>query len=133
MGSIVFVESDERIRHIARCMLEKHDFTVYEAESGQDGIDLIKKFQPDLVITDLFTPQLGGIEIIRHARERRPELPVIAICRFKEAPYLKVAKHLGAFSGLCKPFNESELLTVVQDALHAAGQTESAERVASHA
>lgn len=117
MHSVVFLDNQEITRQIARRILEKNNFRVYAATSGKEGLGLIEQVQPDVVVTDLFMPQMGGIEVIKHVNSHLSRTPVIAICRFKEAPYLKVAKHLGAFSGLCKPFSEAELLMVIHDAL----------------
>ncbi len=122
-GTILFLDQHKVNRQISRQILTKNGFHIVDADNRKDGIQMIDKIHPDVVVTDLFMPQLGGIDIITYMAEHHPQTPVIATCRFKEAPYLKVAKHLGAFSGLCKPFSEAELLFVIREALRTTNTT----------
>ena len=77
--------------------------------------------RPDLLITDIFMPEMEGLETIRQARALQPGLPIIAMSgfSFEERDYLGVAEKFGALASLRKPFRPTELLDLVNRLLTA--------------
>jgi len=70
----------------------------------------------DLVITDIFMPEMDGLEMIISLRKSRPSLPIVAISGADEQ-YLKLAVGLGARAALAKPLPMTKLLEAVRQAL----------------
>lgn len=84
-----------------------------------DALKMIDSHQPDLVLTDLHLPDGNGIEVIRHARTRLPETPVIMMTAYHSPEALSAANEAGVTGYLRKPFAMAELGQTVEAALAA--------------
>jgi two-component system cell cycle sensor histidine kinase/response regulator CckA len=77
-GTILVVEDDPLVLGIARRALVEDGFRVFEANNGRKALELMEQESGiDAVLTDLAMPELGGSELARRLRERRPELPIV--------------------------------------------------------
>lgn len=95
-----------------------HD--VLEAPDGKVALSLLKEEAADLVICDLFMPEMDGVEVLRQLRRDYPNLRVVAISGGAyqgRVQLLDVAKALGAVAVLGKPFQPHQLLELVNDLL----------------
>jgi two-component system KDP operon response regulator KdpE len=112
----VLVVDDERpIRRFLRISLEAI-YTVFEAETGVEALQMVAANHPDLVILDLGLPDMDGLEVTRRLREWTL-VPVIVIS-VRDREDDKVAMlDAGADDYLTKPFNASELLARIRAAL----------------
>lgn len=101
------------------------------AVSGQFALERVANQAFDVVLTDIFLPEVDGLEIISAVRKRLPRAQIVAISG--GAPYmtptdaLKVARRLGACASLEKPFSRDDLLVVIRDAVALARSPESEE------
>ena len=80
-GQILVVEDDEPTRSLLRRTLQGDGWEVAEAENGQEGLNALDKFKPDLVLLDLMMPKMDGFEFLRQFRSREAyrEVPVIVV------------------------------------------------------
>jgi YesN/AraC family two-component response regulator len=102
-------------------MLEKAGHEIEIALNGNEGLNLVDKFQPELLITDIVMPEKEGLELIFDLRKKKPELKIIAISgggRFQFEGYLTSAKHLGADRVFQKPLDHKEFIQAVSDLLN---------------
>ncbi len=76
---ILFVDDEERLREVAKAILESQGYEVLCAKDGFDGLSALKDSLPDLVISDLQMPNMDGFEFLSVVRQRFPHLPVIVI------------------------------------------------------
>jgi len=76
---LLVVDDEPSIREITSAMLVEQGYEVLTAEDGQEALEVLPLFLPDLVITDLRMPRLSGFELLEIMRERFPKLPVIAV------------------------------------------------------
>lgn len=76
---LLVVDDETSIREVTSAMLAEQGYEVMTAEDGQQALELLPQFRPDLVITDLRMPRLSGFELLEIMRERFPRLPVIAV------------------------------------------------------
>jgi CheY-like chemotaxis protein len=76
---ILFVDDDERLRELAKAILELQGYEVLCAIDGFDGLAALKDSLPDLIISDLQMPNMDGFEFLSVIRQRFPQLPVIVI------------------------------------------------------
>jgi len=114
---ILLVDDDTAVRDSIAVVLSAAGHTVEQAENGIDGMRLLRRHSPDLVITDILMPQKEGIEIIREIRSLVPATPIIAISGgggTGQADYLKMAQAFGANAALAKPFDPEALLALVK-------------------
>lgn len=76
---VLVVDDETSIREVTSAMLTEKGYEVLTAGDGQQALELLSQFRPDLVITDLRMPRLSGYELLGIIRERFPGLPVIVI------------------------------------------------------
>lgn len=87
-----------------------------DAKDGEAGLHTIESMSPTMIVTDIVMPNREGIETIREAKRRFPEIPIIAISgggRLGPEGFLELAVKLGADDCLAKPFRPAELLNKV--------------------
>ena len=109
-GPVVLVVDDEiQIRRFLRVSLTASGYVVYEAATGQAGLDQAALVRPDVVILDLGLPDMGGLDMLRRLREWSP-VPVVVLS-VRDADADKIALlDAGADDYLTKPFSMGELL-----------------------
>jgi two-component system KDP operon response regulator KdpE len=118
---IVVIEDEAEIRRFLRVTLHAHNYRLFEAASGADGLVEVATRQPDVVIIDLGLPDLDGLEVIQKIREWSSVPVVVLSARGGERDKV-VALDAGADDYIEKPFGTEELLARVRVALrHAAG------------
>jgi CheY-like chemotaxis protein len=76
---ILFVDDEERLRVLAKAILESQGYDVICAKDGFEGLAALKESLPDLIISDLQMPNMDGFEFLSVVRQRFPHLPVIVI------------------------------------------------------
>ncbi|MGH3026200.1 MAG: response regulator [Gaiellaceae bacterium] len=83
---------------------------VGEATTGADALECIARLQPDLVLLDIYLPDLSGVEVLRRLRATaQPHVDVIAITSAKDVNVLREAMHLGVVHYIVKPFTFATL------------------------
>lgn len=123
MSDILILDDDEQITRMASLMLErKAGYTTATTESGEEALTILEEVPVRLLITDILMPGIDGIEIINQSRKRYPDLKIIAMSggrRKITADFnLKSASMLGADATLAKPFNQTQLLKLVNELIN---------------
>src|SRR5437879_2307831 len=115
MAKILVIDDEPGIRDIIGRVLEDSGHEVRSYENGRGAIEQVKSWPADLLITDIFMPEVEGLETIRRIRQIRPDLPIIAISGVDMAgsDYLGIAKKFGAVATLKKPFWPANLVDLV--------------------
>jgi CheY-like chemotaxis protein len=124
MRRILVVDDDPLVGHAMRLWLKQHGYRVSTAGSGAKGLALLERSTFDLLVVDVFMPNMRGFESIRIFHERAPKIPLIAIsggvfddAETTDPDFLRLAARLGATRCLRKPFKPSTLLGVIDDCL----------------
>lgn len=117
-GLVLLVEDDEQVRGLARRALENQGLRVIEAENGAVAIELATK-GPALscVLTDVVTPIMGGVELVRRIRAYDPEVPVIVMSGYVDDASLFEESGSLDVRFIAKPFLPSELVAAVCEAI----------------
>jgi len=116
MSKILVINDDTIVRQSLTVILEYAGYKVVSAEDGKRGMAAFRSEHPDLVITDIIMPEQEGIQTITEIRGVKPDAKIIAISgggRIGNTDFLKIARHLGAFDAIAKPFDPDDLLTRV--------------------
>lgn len=113
--SVLVVEDDEDMRVILKQLLEHHGWNTHTASDGLEGLDLLQKFRPSLILLDLAMPRMNGMEF-RTAQRRLPDkrlasVPCVVVSAVHDAPSYKST--LNAADVLVKPFEADRLLKAV--------------------
>lgn len=119
MATIIVIDDEQGIRRTVRRALQAAGHAVVTYANGSGGIAHLAKAAVDLLITDIFMPEVEGLEMIAKARELHPAMPIIAISGlfFEGADYLPIAAKFGATATLRKPFRPAELNALVSSLL----------------
>jgi len=125
-GNILVVDDEPQITRVLKTTLSSQGYGVRTASDGDDAIQLMKEWTPDLVITDLRMPNLGGLELCKHIRAKS-RLPIIVLSVKGEERTKVEALDAGADDYVTKPFGISELLARVRAALRRAATPEQPE------
>ncbi|HWI26615.1 MAG TPA: response regulator [Stellaceae bacterium] len=110
------VDDDLSYRVFMRQYLELAGFTVIMEGSGQIALRRLEQQKVDVLVTDLFMPEVDGLELIELARRGFPQMRVVAVSgggTQGDTGYLRVARLFGAHATLQKPFSGSELIAAV--------------------
>lgn len=109
MTKILLVEDEVSIRKFIKINLEREGFEVFEAGSGEEGLEIAEKEKPAIVLLDIMLPGMDGFEVCDRLRKSSPHLGIIMLTA-KAEDYDKI---MGLQSGtddyLTKPFNPTEL------------------------
>lgn len=121
-GPRVLIIDDERaIRRFLRASLKAHGYTVFEAISGQEGLNAVVTHRPDLIILDLGLPDMAGLKVLRQLREWT-QIPIIILSVQEQEADKIAALDAGANDYLTKPFGIGELMARLRVALRHATQ-----------
>lgn len=111
---VLVIEDDAEVRRVIVESLESAGHSVRSAESGAQGLVLLAKARPDLLIVDYAMPGMTGAQVIATVRESDPDLPILLSTGY--ADMAEVARVLPATSVLLKPFDVAALLSAVDAA-----------------
>jgi CheY-like chemotaxis protein len=134
MARILLIEDDADVRAVIQTMLQSRGHEVATAVDGEEGLRQFAAQPFDLVICDIFMPNMDGIGTLRELRRRRADLPIVVtsggspnVLRVNDkgnSDYLEFAKQLGAMATIAKPFTIKQLMDIVEAALDTAAPRE---------
>lgn len=113
--TILVVDDEVDIRITLAKRLAKWRFKVLTAENGSQALALMQTTTPQVVITDLFMPEVDGFELLRHLCDTAPDLPVIVVSGQGERGDVIEALRLGAWDYFYKPIDNASFLRLVID------------------
>lgn len=87
---------------------------VGEATNGLEGLEAVERYSPNLIITDVRMPKMGGLEMLTELRRRGCRANVILLTAYSEFEYARSALQLGASDYLVKPFRNQELVAAIE-------------------
>jgi len=111
---ILLVEDDPATAESVTLMLQSADMVVDATDLGEDGLEIGKLYDYDLIILDLMLPDMDGLEVLRRLRNARVHTPVLILSGLAESDMKVKGLGIGADDYLTKPFNKDELLARIQ-------------------
>jgi len=117
--NILVVDDEPQITRVLKTTLASHGYSIRTARDGDEAVQLMKEWPPDLLITDLRMPNMDGLALCRHVRASS-EVPIIVLSVRGEEPTKVQALDAGADDYVTKPFSVNELLARVRAALRRA-------------
>ena len=110
-NTVLVVEDEEHIRTVIEYNLRRLGFDVYTAADGLDGLDLVKRVWPDVVLLDWMMPEMDGLEVLAKLK-RDPttkDILVLMLTAKGMAADIQKALELGADDYITKPFDPASL------------------------
>jgi two-component system, OmpR family, KDP operon response regulator KdpE len=117
---ILVVDDEPQITRVLRTTLSGHGYSVHTASDGDEALEIMREWQPDLIITDLAMPNMEGLELCRRIRDKSL-VPIIVLSVRGEEKTKIAALDSGADDYLTKPYAPNELLAHVRAILRRAG------------
>ena len=117
MSSLLIVDDELGMRQFLTHLFQREGHDVRVAESGRKAMSLLREEPADLIISDVKMPDMGGIELLRAARELLPQVEVVLMTAFANVETAREAFLLGAYDFVQKPFDNDLLKEVVARAL----------------
>ena len=119
-ASILVLDDEERQQEILSVILEDAGYEVTATGNPKEALRMIERTDFDLVLTDLWMPEMDGIQFLEAARDFRPEQVVVVVTAHASISSAVEAMGKGAFNYLTKPLEKEELLVVVAKAVEQA-------------
>ena len=113
---ILVVDDEYQIRHSLQVNLENKNYKVTAVASGEEALEAIARWKPDVAIVDLVLPSIDGIELTRRIREQSP-IPIIVLSAIGDERKKVEALESGADDYITKPFGMEELSARIRAAL----------------
>ncbi len=120
MSKVLIIDDDQYICELLRAVFDHGGHQVSIAPNGEEGLERCRAESPDLVVTDIFMPEMDGIEFIQALRRENARTKVIAVSgndTFDKDDYLSMAKDLGADAVLTKPLDSQDALSLAEELL----------------
>ncbi|MFI0430183.1 sigma-54-dependent transcriptional regulator [Mariniflexile sp. HMF6888] len=117
MKYILLIEDDVTFSEMLKHFLERHKYVVDLSYNIHNASNLLKKQNYDLVFTDLRLPDGDGISLLKQIKKSNNDIPVVLMTSYAEVSTAVQAMKQGAFDYISKPFNPSEVLEVISNAL----------------
>ena len=124
MNKILLVEDEESIRGFLKINLQRNNFNVIEASSGEEGIELAKKERPKIAILDVMLPGIDGFIVCSKLRNDYPEMGIVMLTAKGQDMDKIMGLEYGADDYIIKPFNPIEVVLRVKALLRRLGEDE---------
>ncbi len=116
MKSILVIDDEQSIRESLKGILQDEGYRAVFAESGEDGLTLLREESPDLILLDIWLPGIDGLETLRLIREDFPEQLVIMMSGHGTIETAVKATKLGAYDFIEKPLSLEKVLLCIENA-----------------
>src|SRR5947208_3193962 len=120
MDRLLLIDDEADVQYSFRRIFDSPEIELTATSSGEEGLKLIVKVKPDLVIMDVRMGGMNGLETLRRIRETNEKLPVIMMTAYGTTQMAIEAMKLGAYDYLLKPFDVPKLKQIIAAALKAA-------------
>jgi two-component system nitrogen regulation response regulator NtrX len=117
VSTILVVDDEQGIREVLQDVLADEGHRVIAVEDGFRALEILEEGAVDLVILDVWLPNMGGIDVLKRIREGWPEIEVVVISGHANINMAVQAVKIGAFDFLEKPLSLEKTITVVENAL----------------
>ncbi|HEX7664710.1 MAG TPA: sigma-54 dependent transcriptional regulator, partial [Polyangiaceae bacterium] len=116
MKRVLVVDDEENIRVVLRALLRKNGYEVEVADSGESALALVGTFGPDVILTDVRMPKMGGLDLLATLRAKQNTATVIVMSAYGNVDLALEAMKAGAYDYVGKPFKPDEIVLALKKA-----------------
>ncbi len=116
MRRVLVVDDEENQRLVLRTLLKRQGYEVETAESGEEALALVDTFGPDVVLTDVRMPKMGGLDLLATLQAKGNEATVIVMSAYGNVDDALEAIKAGAYDYVQKPFKHDEIVLTLRKA-----------------
>jgi len=117
MKTVLVIEDNLEIRENTAEILELAGYKVITADNGEQGLSIVARENPDIVLCDILMPGINGYQVMKEIRDNplTAGIPFIYVTASAEKTDVKLAMGLGANGYVRKPFDIQELMEAIED------------------
>jgi two-component system response regulator AtoC len=116
MRRVLVVDDEENLRLVVRSFLKRDGYEVEVAASGEEALALVERFGPDVVLTDVRMPKMGGLDLLATLKAKGHDATVIVMSAYGNVDLAIEAMKAGAYDYIQKPFKAEEVLLTLRKA-----------------
>src|SRR5215471_135443 len=116
MRRILVVDDEENLRLVLRTMLKRAGYEVETASTGEEALDKVEAFGPDVVLTDVRMPKMSGLDLLASLRAKQNAATVIVMSAYGSVDLALEAMKAGAYDYVGKPFKPDEIVLALRKA-----------------
>jgi two-component system, NtrC family, response regulator AtoC len=113
---VLVVDDEENLRVVLRTLLRRHGYEVETASSGDEALAMVESFGPDVVLTDVRMPKMGGLDLLSTLKAKRNDATVIVMSAYGNMDMALDAMKAGAYDYVQKPFKPDEVVLALRKA-----------------
>jgi two-component system, NtrC family, response regulator AtoC len=113
---VLVVDDEENLRLVLRTLLKRHGYEVETASSGEEALGLVDTFGPDVILTDVRMPKMGGLDLLTTLKAKGNEATVIVMSAYGNTDLAIEAMKSGAYDYVQKPFKPDEVVLTLRKA-----------------
>ena len=111
---VLLVEDDPTTQQSIQMMLESENMIVDATDLGEDGLEIGKLYDYDIILLDIMLPDMDGFEVLRRLRDSRVKTPILILSGLTQSESKVKGLKTGADDYMTKPFDKAELLARIQ-------------------
>uniref|UniRef100_A0A7V6CDC4 Sigma-54-dependent Fis family transcriptional regulator n=1 Tax=Thermodesulfobacterium geofontis TaxID=1295609 RepID=A0A7V6CDC4_9BACT len=114
---LIIDDEPDMLKLLSMILREKTPYEVSTTNNPIEAVELVKKGEFDLIITDLKMPGLDGLQLLEEAKKKDEDIPVIIITAYGTIDAATEAIKMGAFDFITKPFKKEQILFTIEKAI----------------
>ncbi len=116
MRRVLVVDDEENLRLVLRTLLKKHGYEVEVADGGEAALAALDSFDPDVILTDVRMPRMGGLDLLGALKAKQHPATVIVMSAYGSIDLAIEAMKAGAYDYVGKPFKPDEIVLALRKA-----------------
>ncbi len=116
MRRVLVVDDEENLRLVVRTFLKREGYEVEVAATGEDALALVETFGPDVILTDVRMPKMGGLDLLSTLKAKGNDCTVIVMSAYGNVDLALEAMKAGAYDYIQKPFKAEEVVLTLRKA-----------------
>ena len=116
MRRVLVVDDEENIRLVLKTLLKRHGYEVEVADGGESALALVDSFGPDVILTDVRMPKMGGLDLLATLKAKQNPATVIVMSAYGSVDLALEAMKAGAYDYVGKPFKPDEIVLALRKA-----------------
>lgn len=120
--TVLVIDDQPGIRRLLMEVLTEEGYSVHTAANGYEGIQKVKDLKPVLILMDMKMPGMDGIETLRELKRLNQANKVIMMTAYGELELVNIARELGAYAYITKPFDIIDLCSMISNLISGNGK-----------
>lgn len=119
MAKLLIIDDEVQLIQMLQIRLEANDYEIVTANDGVDGVEKVKRENPDLIILDIMMPKMDGYEVCKILKNdpQYSKIPIIFLSARAQEDNMKIGEEKSADAFVKKPFETADLLSKIKELL----------------